>query len=245
MDAAIVFLAIAGELVDASLGMLFGTLLSPLLIIMGYEAKLVVPSILVAQGLGGLVATIRHHNCGNADFNGYTRDSKIVLAVVLPGLIAVVLGAFVGANISKFALNMYIGILVVIMGLLCIFPVYYAFSWKKMWLIGLLSGFNKAMSGGGFGPVTSTGKILSGVDSKVSVSTTTFAEVPICLLGFGLWIAFNGWIEWRLPVLLSVGASVGGFIGPYITKKFNPRKLRYGAGLLAVACGIWIITNLF
>jgi hypothetical protein len=245
MNIIILVMAFAGELVDSSLGMMYGTLLSPILIIMGYDAKLVVPSILISQGLGGLVATIFHDRLGNGQFKGYTKDTKIALSVIIPGLLATGAGVFVASIISKFALNMYIGVLVVIMGLLVIFPIMYKFDWKKIWAIGALSGFNKAMSGGGFGPVTSTGKILGGVDAKVSVATTTYAEVPICLFGFALWIAFNGWLAWELPVFLCLGAIVGGLIGPFITKKFNSTILRYSIGILAIVSGIWIIYKLF
>jgi len=135
--------------------------------------------------------------------------------------------------------------LVTIMGTLCIFPIYHKFSWKKIWTIGIISGFNKAMSGSGFGPVTSTGKILGGIDSKTSVATTTYAEVPICLLSFGLWIAFNGGLTWQFPMLLTIGAIVGSLIGPYITKYLQLKWLRIIVGTLAITSGIWITTNLF
>jgi len=244
LDALIIFLAIGGELVDSSLGMMYGTILSPLLIGMGYDATLVVPSILLSQGMGGLVATLRHHNLGNSNFGGWTRDFKIALSVIIPGVICVFLGVYLAVNISKFALNMYIGVLVLIMGLLCVRPANYTFSWPKIIGIGALSGFNKAMSGGGFGPLTSTGKILSGVDPKVSVATTTYAEVPICFLAFGLWVIMSGAIDWKFPLLLTLGSVIGGFLGPYITQRMRTVRLRYAAGILAMVCGAWIIAKL-
>ncbi|HHR85253.1 MAG TPA: sulfite exporter TauE/SafE family protein, partial [Candidatus Acetothermia bacterium] len=50
-----------GELLDSSLGMLYGTILSPVLIIAGYDPLVVVPSILITQALSGFVAAIGHH----------------------------------------------------------------------------------------------------------------------------------------------------------------------------------------
>jgi uncharacterized membrane protein YfcA len=139
----------------------------------------------------------------------------------------------------------YIGILVILMGLLCIRPIYYAFSWKKMFGIGLLSGFNKAFSGGGFGPVTSTGKILGGVDPKVSVGTTTLAEVPICFLSFILWYFLGGHLDWRFPVTLGVGAFIGGLIGPWVTQNINTKALKILVGVLALVSGTWLLIDLF
>jgi len=238
-------LAFICELIDASLGMMYGTLLSPILIIMGFDARIVVPSILLSQAVGGLIGTIRHNGYGHADFSGMTRDMKIVLVVVLPGLAACAVGALVGVIIPKLALNMYISVVVISMGILCVRPYHYKFGWWKMVGIGLLASFNKAMSGGGFGPVASSGKILGGIDSKTSIATTTFAEIPICLAGFIIWVLLNREFSWELPVPLLVGSFAGGLLGPWITKRVHDGKLRVSIGILAIISGTWIVVKLF
>jgi len=237
----VLILAILFELVDSSLGMMYGTLLSPTLILLGFDTKLVVPSIVISQALGGAVATFRHSKYKSANFSGMTRDTKIVLAVVIPGLMAVFLGVFVAVRLPTNWLNLYIALLVIAMGVLCIRPVYYKFAWWKMWMIGWLSAFNKALSGGGYGPVTSTGKVLGGLDAKTSVATTTFAEVPICLASFVLWYFMSGKLSWALPIMLCLGGGLGGFIGPYITYKFNSKWLKMAVGVLAIACGVLVL----
>lgn len=237
-------MAIVMEVIDSGLGMMYGTLLSPILIIMGYDPKLVVPAILITQAIGGATGSIGHHIRGNTNFNGLTQHTKISLAIVVPGLLACVAGVFAGKLIPAFYMKTYIGFLVVVMGFLCLFPLYYVFTWKKMFGIGILSGFNKAFSGGGFGPVTSTGKILAGVDPKVSVGTTTLAEVPICAFSFLLWIVIGGKIQWQFPMALAVGALIGGLIGPAVTQKINTKWLRWAVGILAVVSGGWLLLDL-
>ena len=111
--------------------------------------------------------------------------------------------------------------------------------------IGLLASFNKAMSGGGFGPVTSSGKILGGVDSKTSIATTTFAEIPICLVSFLIWFLLNKEFSWELPVPLLVGSFAGGLLGPWVTKRIHDGKLRVFIGVLAIISGAWIVLKLF
>ncbi len=67
-----ILLSLAGflvELLNSSLGMLYGTILSPLLIIGGYDPLVVVPSILLTQAISGLVAAIGHHRLRHADFS--------------------------------------------------------------------------------------------------------------------------------------------------------------------------------
>lgn len=238
-------MAVIMEIIDSGLGMMYGTLLSPLLILMGYSPKLVVPSILISQAVGGTAGSVGHHMRGNSDFKGLTRDMKISLSIIAPGLLACIAGVFAGKLVPTLYMKSYIGILVIAMGILCLYPLYYAFSWKKMVGIGLLAGFNKAFSGGGFGPVTSTGKILGGVDPRVSVGTTTLAEVPICYFSFLLWYLVGGALNWWFAIALCIGSLIGGIIGPAITAKMNTRKLRYVVGVLAVVSGIWLLIDLF
>ena len=242
----IIFLALMAEIVDSGIGMMYGTLLCPLLISAGYDPLLVVPSVLISQALGGAIATVRHHKYRNAYFEGLSKDTKVVLAIVIPGLFACLIGVFVALSVPRYVLKTYIGLLVIAMGFLCIRPYTYRFAWWKMCSIGILSAFNKAFTGGGFGPVTSTGKIIAGLNSRVSVATTTYAEVPICLISVFTWlVALHGNIDWTFPLYLSVGAFIGGLIGPYITSKTESEKLKKLVGLLAVILGIWTLLKVF
>jgi len=60
------------EMIDSSIGMMFGTLLTPILILVGYNPVHVIPAILLSQALGGFIASIRHHKLKNADFTKNT-----------------------------------------------------------------------------------------------------------------------------------------------------------------------------
>lgn len=99
-------------------------------------------------------------------------------------MVATIFAVLIAINIPKVFLKTYIGILVLIMGLLLFSRKKFTFSWKKIYLVGILSGFNKGLTGGGFGPVTTAGQMIGGRNGKNSIGVTTFAEVPICLVGF-------------------------------------------------------------
>ena len=233
------------EIIDSSLGMMYGTILSPVLVGLGYPPLLVVPAILLSQALGGIGGTISHHKFKNANFNGMTRDTKIALAMVIPGLFVIVLGVFIAANLSKLYVSTYIGILVVVMSILVLSPIRYKFSWWKHYFVGVLAAFNKSLSGGGFGPVTSTGGIIGGIESKVSIATTTFAEVAICLASFTIYAIYPNQLDYIFVGALCVGAVVGGFIGPYISSKVNHDILRKTIGLFGIISGIWLLWQLY
>lgn len=221
--------------------MMYGTILSPLLIGYGFEPLVVVPAILISQAVGGISGTVSHHWFKNADFNGLTRDTKVALAMILPGLLVVVVGVFAAVNLPGAWVKTYIGALVVVMSLLCLSPIQYKFAWWKHGAVGALAAFNKALTGGGFGPVTSTGGIIGGLESKVSIATTTFAEVVICLASFVAYLFFVGSTDVVFAFSLCIGAVVGGTIGPYISSRVSHRLLRMGIGVLGVVSGLWLL----
>ncbi len=221
--------------------MMYGTLLSPLLIGYGFEPMMVVPAILISQAIGGLGGTISHHRFKNANFNGMTKDTKIMLAMVIPGLFVVILGVFAAVNIPKLWVKTYIGVLVIVMSILCLSPLRYRFTWWKHYIVGGLAAFNKALTGGGFGPVTSTGGIIGGLESKVSIATTTYAEVIICLAAFIAYIFLYGSINTVVTYSLCIGAIIGGLIGPYISSRVSHKKLRIIISIFGVFSGIWLL----
>lgn len=237
----LIVMALIMEIIDTSLGMMYGTLLSPILIGYGFEPLVVVPAILISQAIGGISGTIFHHKFKNADFRGLTRDTKIVLAMVIPGLVVVIVGVFGAVNLPRSWVKTYIGVLVIAMSVLCLSPIRYVFAWWKHYVVGVLAAFNKALTGGGFGPVTSTGGIIGGLKSKVSIATTTFAEVIICLAAFGVYVFFVGNVDTVFAGSLCVGAVVGGIIGPYISSRVSHRLLRRCIGILGIVSGIWLL----
>ncbi len=68
----------------------------------------------------------------------------------------------------KFYLKLYIGILIALIGIVIIATINreYAFSWKKITILGMIASFNKGISGGGYGPVVVGGQLVSGVNEK-------------------------------------------------------------------------------
>lgn len=260
------FLAIIAELLDSSLGMLYGTLLSPLLIISGFEPNLVVPSILLSQAIGGLIASVNHHRLKNVDFTikedvlkrladlGYidtfkestSRDLKVVFSVTSLGIIATIIGAIIAISIPKVAVETYIGVVVLLMGIILLLRSKFEFSWKKVFGIALLSAFNKGISGGGFGPVVTAGQVISGIESKRSIGATTLSEAPICIAGFLTYLIKKGMSDWTLVSVLCLGSIIGAIVGPYLTAKFtNEKVIKKVLGSLVTLLGIWTLVKIW
>lgn len=237
------------EFLDSSLGMLYGTILSPILILLGFSPILVVPGILLSQSIGGIVASFIHHKNGNAKLsfsNGFTNDLKVAYLIIILGIISTIFSVFVAVSISKFVLSLYIGSLVVSMGLLLLFGKRFIFTWKKMFIIGFISAFNKGISGGGFGPVVTSGQIISGRKIKNSIGVTTYTEVPICLIGFLMYYILTGISSWYLIWLLCIGSIVGAIIGPYLTSYIkNEKVFKLILGIITFLLGLLVLLKIF
>ena len=238
-------LAFSCEYVDSSLGMGYGTILSPLLIIAGIDPLLVIPSILISQAMAGLTAALFHHRYENVDLRTSRRDANIALLIIGVGVSATVCGVFVALNIPVSALKTYIGVLVLAMGMIILTGKTFKFSWKRLIGVGALSAFNKSMSGGGFGPVVTCGQIVSGVEFKRSIAITTFTEAPICLVSFLLYMVLGGGIEPLLPIVLTIGAMLAAPLGPKGTSIMNAKGALKAVGILAMALGTFTLLKTY
>ncbi|MEW5896116.1 MAG: sulfite exporter TauE/SafE family protein [Nanoarchaeota archaeon] len=257
----IIAIAFICEWIDAGLGMGYGTILSPILIMMGFSPLISVPSILITQAIGGLSASFYHHRHGNVCFSikstnpvlifkkikeygpvnafkrGFSEDLKIVFFITSLGIIATIFAALVAGNIPKNILSMYIAIIVLIMGLLIGFGFTFTYSTAKMFIVGIVSAFNKGISGGGFGPLVTGGQVTLEQDHKKAIGCTTGAEFPICIAGFITYLIIKGFPGWELILPLGTGALFGGIIGPLTTKKINRKALKVIVALLLIVLG--------
>lgn len=241
----ILILAFILETLDSSLGQGYGTLGSPILILLGFEPQIIVPAILLSQACGGFSAAFFHHHFHNANFKDLKGDDfKKVYLIVSCGLIGVCVASFIGFSIPKYVLSLYIGILVLAIGLLILANITIFFSWPKFILLGLISAFNKGISGGGYGPLVAGGQILIGVPSKSAVAITDMAEVPICLAGFVIWSFKEQTLPMSLVIPLCLGATLAPMLGAWLTYRLTLPNFRRILGSVLVLLGILCIAKL-
>lgn len=258
----LILLALICEFIDSSLGMGYGTILSPVLIIFGFSPLISVPAILLSQATGGFAASVFHHRFKNASFKRDSRDLKIVFVIIGFGVVATIIGAVAAVNIPQTVLRTYIGLLVTAMGALILINFKFLFSWNRIIIVALISAFNKGISGGGFGPVVTGGQVLAGERHKSAIGITTLAEAPICIISFITYFfakvvtgaktsVFNmspeyilgklfssDMFNWPLTLALVIGTILVAPFGPFTTKKINERFIHVILGTLIMLLGI-------
>lgn len=234
------------EYLDAGLGMGYGTALAPVLILMGYDPILVVPAILVSQFFTDIAACVSHHNLSNVDLSFRSKDLKVAAILGAVSSVGVVLSVIIAVKIPKWMLTLYIGLIVLAMGILILAtlkrPV--SFSWRKIMGISFLAAFNKGISGGGYGPLVMGGQMLSGVCPKNAVGITAFAEAVTCLVGFIFYLLLGKSIDWGLTGLLVVFATCAVPVAAFTVKSINSDKLKKYVGLLVIILGLCTLAKL-
>ena len=252
-------LAVVCEYVDAALGMGYGTTLTPLLIMVGFEPLQVVPAVLFGQIIGGVVGGIVHHRVGNIklDFRqdvevrrrlrwvGYiprSVDAKVVYMLVVCGVIGAVVAVMVAVNIPVKVLRTYIGVMVTCVGVWTLVRKGgERLSWRRLVTVGLVSGFNKGISGGGYGPLVTGGQIVSGRGVRQAVGSTTMAEAVICGVAFIGYLVMKGDVCWRLACATGVGSLIAGPLAAVTVSKVDVRGLRIGIGVATIILGVMML----
>lgn len=239
-------IAFISEYLDSGLGMGYGTALAPILIIMGFHPLKVVPAILISQLITDIAACISHHNLHNVNLKIKSQDFNIAFIIGIISAIGVIVSVIIALKIPKWLLTLYIGLLVLSMGILILVTIKkpMQFSWRKIMGISFLAAFNKGLSGGGYGPLVMGGQMLSGICAKNAVGITAFAEAITCFIGFILYLILGKGIDWRLTGLLIVCATGAVPIAAVTVKNINSDKLKQYVGILISILGLFTLLKI-
>jgi len=264
----LIILAFFCEYIDSTLGMGYGTTLTPLLLMMGYNPLQVVPVVLISELFSGLLAGFLHHREGNVNLKPKTLDLYIIaqrvkelghiesfkrgvpvhlrvaLLLTLCSVIGTVFSVFLAVNLPKFWIKLYIGVLVMAMGIVILicFNKNFKFSWKKIIGLGLVASFNKGISGGGYGPVVTSGQILSGMEGKSAVGITSLAEGLTCAVGIISYIfIFQKPLDLKLAPFIIIGAVLSVPFSAKSVKMITEKRLKLAIAILTMVLGIFTI----
>jgi len=217
--------------------------LTPLLMAVGFTPLQIVPAVLLSELATGVTAGIAHHGLGNVNLRRGSRDLRIMVIMTTCSAFGVAVAAIVAINLPPMLLKIYIGLLVLAIGITILLTrgKQFGFSWRKVTVLGLVAAFNKGMSGGGYGPVVTGGQILSGVDSKSAIGIASMAEGLTCLVGVIAYCLSGACIDWGLTPWLMVGAICSAPLAAYTVKRFPPKGLTRVIGVAATILGLFTL----
>jgi len=234
--------------VDSTLGMGYGTTLTPILLLMGYDPLEVVPALLVTQWLAGISAGVSHQSAGNIDLSASSIHFKVSMVLAACGIVGTLAAVEIAVNIEQNVLMIIIGAVVLIVGLVIFLTrgKRFRFSWRKIILLGFIASFNKGLSAGGYGPIVTGGQILSGVGGKQAIGVTALSEGLTCLIGTMAFLASGEVKDLSVSYPLVIGAVCSVPLSAYTVRKITIKKLTTLIGLITIILGaITVIKAVF
>jgi uncharacterized membrane protein YfcA len=248
----IAIIAFFAEYVDSSLGMGYGTILTPLLLLMGFSPLEVVPAVLLSEFATGILAGFTHHRAGNVNFKpkflnaeGCPIHLKIALLLGVCSVVGTISAVFISIKLPKAYLTMAIGCIIFVIGIVILATLNknYGFSWRKIIFLGLTASFNKGLSGGGYGPLVTGGQLLSGVETKSTIGITSLAEGLTCMVGFITYLVVVPHLDLKIAPYNITGAILAVPLAVISVKIINEKKMRLVIGILTAILGILTITK--
>lgn len=239
--------ALICEYVDSSLGMGYGTTLTPALLLAGFEPLEIVPCVLLSEFATGLAATVMHHHDGNVNFFKDKQAKSAAIMLSLLSIIGTLMAVTVAVNISKFMLKCFIGSIVLAAGITTLATSGRQFRYRPghMIILGGIAAFNKGMSGGGYGPLVTSGQVVSGLGPKKAVAITSFAESLTCFVGLAAYLYLGNSFRWDLALPLTTGALLSVPMATLTIKHMQEKTLRSAVGVTTCLLGILLIAKLF
>lgn len=236
----IIFISFIAQFLNTALGEGFGTIVVPSFVLLGFDPIEIVPSLLFVQVFTGILSAIFHHRSGNVDFSIEGKSFKIALVLTFFSIIGGGSAAFLAVNLSQFFVKIYVGLIAFSMGVLVLVlrERKIGFSWLKINFLGFFASFNKGISGGGYGPIITSGQILSGLDSKSSVSISSFTEAITCLIALLVYLLKVEIINF-MPVLpLLLGSILAIPFAVRMVKRSDGGKHVIAIGVITVFLGL-------
>jgi uncharacterized membrane protein YfcA len=239
--AILIFLgALVCEYLDSSLGMGYGTTLTPILLLIGFAPLDIVPAILLSEALTGAAAGLLHQRDGNVNFLRDPRARRTTLLLIALSATGAIAAAMLAVKISKEALTLFIAAIIIAMGIIILFTLNRPFRYRpgSIVAIGAVAAFNKGLSGGGYGPLVTAGQVVSGLPSKSAIAITSVAESFTCVVGLAAYLVLGRQINWGLTIPLVVGALLSVPVATLTVRRLPEKGLRLIVGVVTVALGV-------
>ena len=256
----VIILAFLFETMDSCAGMGFGTGLTPLLFLLGYEPLQVVPILLISEAITGFTAGFFHQEFENVNFNfkkSLNKETKIILNIALLGIFAIVLSVFLtyySVKLEKSIIQTYVAILVIVMGIIAMFKLKSkssSYKPKLLTLFSALAGFNKGIGAGGYGPVVMLGQIFSGIYEKTATAIVSVSEGLVSVAGVAAFVLIPVFsnqpigIDFYLLPSVFTGGFIAAIFSPYLVRVFPNKLWRIVIPVYALGIGLYVLLKLY
>ena len=252
----VIILAFLFETMDSCAGMGFGTGLTPLLFLLGYDPLQVTPILLISEAITGFTSGFFHQEFENVHFTikrPWNKETKIMILMSVTGCLAIIVSVtltYLTFQLPKESIKIYVALLVFLMGILGILRLRRSSVYRPKLLAGFatLAGFNKGIGAGGYGPIVMMGQLFSGVYEKTACAIASFSEGFVSLIGIGTFFLISAYgvtIDFVLLPSVFTGGFIAAMLSPYLVRVLPNKLWKYVIPIYAIAIGIYLLFTLF
>ena len=230
------------QLVDGALGMGYGVVSTTVLMSLGVNLSAISSSIHTAEMFSSGASGYSHYKFGNV-------NKKLFKALLIPGIIGAVLGAFL---LSKFGdsyaayIRPLMATYTMILGLRILIIAFRKKNTKPAkvkrvgWLAGV-GGFLDSVGGGGWGPLVTSTLISKGRSPRFVIGSVSITEFFVTLASALTFFTMIGVSHWQVIVGLIIGGVVATPIAVRLTGKLPAKTMFICVGVMVVFWSLRIL----
>jgi hypothetical protein len=149
----------------------------------------------------------------------------------------------VALQASRHLLTLFIGAIIMLSGVAILYFLDHTFVYRKwkVFLLANLAAFNKTLSGGGYGPLMTSGQLLVGVEARAAAAITSLAEGVTCVAALSLLLLSRGSLRLDLVAAILPGALLAVPLATGTVRKVNERSMKKAIGAATIVLGGWTV----
>jgi hypothetical protein len=223
----------AAQMIDGSLGMGYGIILSIVLSSMGFSPINVSASVHLAKFFATGVSGYSHLKFGNV-------DKAIATRLAVGGIVGAIVGAFILKNVPTEIIKPVVAIYLTAMGIFIVFKARHKAEprekMRHIGRLGALGGFCDAIGGGGWGALVTSGLLVKGKNPRLAIGSVSLAEFFISVTIIGLLIAEVPELLTQVQIIagLLIGSGLAAPLAAYVCGRVAPRPLMLAVGSLII-----------
>jgi hypothetical protein len=230
---------IIAQIIDGALGMAYGISATTFLLFNGMPPAVATGSVHISEIFTTGASGLSHWKMGNI-------NKKLFRALIFPGIIGGVAGAFLITSIDGNIMRPWISAYLLIMGIYILIKAFKKsafakkmFSKRRISILAFIGGFTDSSGGGGWGPVITSTLLGSGGEARKTIGTVNSAEFFLSIATGLSFILLIGLSRWEIVAGLIIGGILAAPFAAYIVSKMPAKYLMILVG--ALVCGLSII----
>lgn len=228
--------------IDSTLGMGYGVSGASVLMTFGVAPAVASATIHASEAVVDIVSGVSHIREGNVDFH-------ISKHLLLPGVVASVLGAWFISVLSVSSAKPLVRSVLILLGVGVLIQSRRDVRPKgglnrvQAWVLGFIAAFIDVAVGGGWGPIGTPALVLSGEEPRKAVGTIEFTEPVISIvavLSFGFFIGFEAFL-WTMALPMILGGFILTPLAARLTRLLPRRVLGSSIGIWLIGLNLWAL----